>query len=94
MNLFTHLLKFVQHLFDEKEIVKKAKPIIEGILKARSVKRLLNMVEQLSRDVRELQAENQRLRDENKASLISKGIKHSQVQRRNNRQRQNGAKSE
>ena len=28
------------------------------------VKRLLNMVEQLSRDVRELRVENQRLRDE------------------------------
>lgn len=36
MNKFTHLLQFMQHLFDEKETVKKAKPIIEGILKARS----------------------------------------------------------
>ena len=36
MNKFTHLLQFVQYLFDEKGTVQKAKPIIEGILKARS----------------------------------------------------------
>ena len=33
MNKFTHLL---QSVFDEKETAEKAKPIIEGILKARS----------------------------------------------------------
>jgi hypothetical protein len=36
MNKFTHLVQFVQLLFDETETVRKAKPIIEGILKARS----------------------------------------------------------
>jgi len=33
MNKFTHLLRFVQHLFDDKETARKAKNIIEGILK-------------------------------------------------------------
>ena len=36
MNKFTHLVQFVQLLFDETETVRKAKRIIEGILKARS----------------------------------------------------------
>jgi hypothetical protein len=36
MNKFAHLLLFVQSVFDEKETAEKAKPIIEGILKARS----------------------------------------------------------
>lgn len=36
MNKFTHLSRFVQYLFDEKETVKKGKTIIEGLLKARS----------------------------------------------------------
>jgi len=36
MNKFTHLLQFVQNFFDEEDMVEKAKPIIEGILKARS----------------------------------------------------------
>ncbi len=36
MNKFTHLLGFVQHLFDGKDTAKKAKKIIEGILKAGS----------------------------------------------------------
>jgi hypothetical protein len=36
MNKFTHLMQFVQSLFDEEETVQKAKPIIEGILRARS----------------------------------------------------------
>jgi len=38
MNKFTHLSKFVQNLFDEEEIARKAKPIIEGILRARSAR--------------------------------------------------------
>jgi len=36
MNKFTHLLRFVQYLFDDKDTVRKAKLIVEGILKARS----------------------------------------------------------
>lgn len=36
MNKFTHLLRFVQYLFDEKDTARKAKKIIEGILKGRS----------------------------------------------------------
>lgn len=36
MNKFTQLWEFVQAFFDEEDRVKKAKPIIEGILKARS----------------------------------------------------------
>jgi hypothetical protein len=36
MNKFTHLLKFVEQLFDDQETTRKAKGIIEGILKARS----------------------------------------------------------
>ena len=36
MNKFTHLLRFVQYLFDDENTVRKAKVIIEGILKGRS----------------------------------------------------------
>ena len=36
MNKFTHLLGFVQHLFDDDDTARKAKKIVEGILKARS----------------------------------------------------------
>ena len=36
MNKFTHLLRFVQHLFDDGDTAWKAKKIVEGILKARS----------------------------------------------------------
>jgi hypothetical protein len=36
MNKFTHLLRFVQHLFDDDNTARKAKKIVEGILKARS----------------------------------------------------------
>jgi len=36
MNKFTHLLRFVQHLFDDGETAKKVKTIIDGLLKARS----------------------------------------------------------
>lgn len=36
MNKVTHLLQFVQYLFNEKGIVQKAKPIIDGVLKAHS----------------------------------------------------------
>ena len=36
MNKFTHLLKFVQLLFDDQDTACKAKEIIEGVLKARS----------------------------------------------------------
>jgi Transposase DDE domain len=36
MNKFTHLLRFVGYLFDEEKTARKATPIIEGILKARS----------------------------------------------------------
>ncbi len=36
MNKFTHLMRFVQHLFDEEDTARKAKKIVEGILKARS----------------------------------------------------------
>jgi len=36
MNKFTHLSRFVGYLFDEEKTVRKATPIIEGILKARS----------------------------------------------------------
>lgn len=36
MNKFTHLLKFVQQLFDDREMAGKAKEVIEGILKAHS----------------------------------------------------------
>ena len=36
MNKFTHLSRFVQYLFDEKDTVRKGKTIIEGLLKARS----------------------------------------------------------
>ena len=36
MNKFTHLLRFVQHLFDDDDTARKAKKIVEGILKARS----------------------------------------------------------
>ena len=36
MNKFTHLLQFVQQVFDDRETVIKAKEIIRGILKARS----------------------------------------------------------
>ena len=36
MNKFTHLLRFVQYLFDDATTAKKAKMIIEGILKAQS----------------------------------------------------------
>jgi len=35
MNKFTHLLRFVQHVFDD-DTARKARMIIEGILKARS----------------------------------------------------------
>jgi len=36
MNKFTHLLKFVQKLFDDQDTACQAKEIVEGILKARS----------------------------------------------------------
>jgi len=36
MNKFTHLLKFVQNLFDDEDTARKAKEIVEGILKAQS----------------------------------------------------------
>jgi len=36
MNKFTHLLRFVQPLFDDEDAARKAKKIVEGILKARS----------------------------------------------------------
>ena len=36
MNKFTHLLKFVQQLCDDRDIAYKAKGTIEGLLKARS----------------------------------------------------------
>ena len=36
MNKFTHLFRFVQHLFDDDHTARKAKEIIEGILKAHS----------------------------------------------------------
>jgi len=36
MNKFTHLLQFVQYLFDDEDTARKAKKIVEGILKARS----------------------------------------------------------
>ena len=36
MNKFTHLLQFVQQVFDDTDTTRKAKRIIEGILKARS----------------------------------------------------------
>jgi len=36
MNKFTHLLQFVQQMFDDRETAIKAKAIIKGILKARS----------------------------------------------------------
>ena len=36
MNKFTHLLQFVQYLFDDTETARKVKMIIEGILKGRS----------------------------------------------------------
>lgn len=36
MNKFTHLQEFVGYLFDDQEIARKAKIIIEGLLKARS----------------------------------------------------------
>jgi hypothetical protein len=36
MDKFTHLLKFVQQLFDDRDTARKAREIIEGILKARS----------------------------------------------------------
>jgi len=36
MNKFTHLLRFVQYLFDEKDTARKVKTIIEGLLKVRS----------------------------------------------------------
>ena len=36
MNKFTHLLRFVQYLFDDGETSRKAKMIVEGILRARS----------------------------------------------------------
>ena len=36
MNKFTHLLRFVQCLFDDRDTARKAKMIIESILKARS----------------------------------------------------------
>jgi len=36
MNKFTHLLGFVQQLFDDRDAVHKAKEIIEGILEAHS----------------------------------------------------------
>ena len=36
MNKFTHLLRFVQYLFDDGETARKAKKIVEGILRARS----------------------------------------------------------
>ena len=36
MNKFTHLLQFVQQLFDDQDTTHKAKGIIDGILKARS----------------------------------------------------------
>ena len=34
MNKFTHLLRFVQYLFDDANTAKKAKSIIEGIFTA------------------------------------------------------------
>jgi hypothetical protein len=36
MNKFTHLQEFVEYIFDNKEITRKAKLVIEGLLKARS----------------------------------------------------------
>ena len=36
MNKFTHLLEFVQCLFDEKETARKASEIIKGMIKAHS----------------------------------------------------------
>ena len=36
MNKFTHLLRFLQQLFDEQDEAGKASGIIEGILRARS----------------------------------------------------------
>jgi hypothetical protein len=36
MNKFTHLLQFVQQLFDDADTARKTKEIIEGILKSRS----------------------------------------------------------
>ena len=36
MNKFTQLLQFVQYLFDDDDTARKAKKIVEGILKARS----------------------------------------------------------
>jgi len=36
MNKFTHLLRFVQYLFDDKYTAGKVKTIIDGLLKARS----------------------------------------------------------
>jgi len=36
MNKFTHLLRFVQYLFDDEDTARKAKKIVEGILKAQS----------------------------------------------------------
>jgi hypothetical protein len=36
MNKFTHLLRFVECIFDDAHVARKAKAIVEGILKARS----------------------------------------------------------
>jgi len=36
MNKFTHLMQFVQHVFDDEDTARKAKKIVEGILKAHS----------------------------------------------------------
>ena len=36
MNKFTHLTRFVQQLFDDDNTARKAKKIIEGVLKAHS----------------------------------------------------------
>lgn len=36
MNKFTHLAQFVQYLFEDEDTCRKAKMIVEGILKARS----------------------------------------------------------
>ena len=39
MNKFTHLLQFVQYLFEEKEMVQKAKPIRRDKVSAAAITR-------------------------------------------------------
>ena len=47
MNKFTHLLRFVQYLFDDRDLARKGKEIIEGILKVHSP-RLSDIVREMS----------------------------------------------